>query len=100
MDGSHWSCSKKYECSSTELDELTDVARSCGALGSRLTGAGWGGCAVSLVDISEKDQFTASVKDKFYAGHPDRAMRLPDAVFTTIPNAGAAIFSIDRTKIW
>ena len=36
MDGSHWSCSKGYKCSSAELDTLTDVARSCGAYGSRV----------------------------------------------------------------
>ena len=35
MDGSHWSCSKGYQCSSVELDTLTDAARSAGALGSR-----------------------------------------------------------------
>ena len=33
MDGSHWSCSKGYQCSSTELDTLTDAARDAGALG-------------------------------------------------------------------
>jgi len=57
MDGSHWSCSKGYQCSSTELDALTDVARSSGAFGSRLTGAGWGGCTVSLIDTKDEKNF-------------------------------------------
>ena len=51
-----------YDCSSTQLDEIIKLARDSGALGSRLTGAGWGGCSVSLV---KKDQLKGFI-DKMY----------------------------------
>jgi galactokinase len=46
---SHASLRDKYECSSPELDWFVDRAsRSAGIEGARLTGAGWGGCAIAL----------------------------------------------------
>lgn len=48
MTDSHSSCSESYECSTPSLDDLCSSLLSAGALGARLTGAGWGGCAVAL----------------------------------------------------
>jgi len=48
MDASHASLRDDYEVSCPELDALVDAARENGAAGARLTGAGFGGCAVAL----------------------------------------------------
>ena len=49
MTESHMSLSKYYKVSTLELDKLVDLANSFGALGSKLTGAGFGGAIVTLV---------------------------------------------------
>ena len=58
MNLSHASLRDDYEVSSAELDFLTDWARrQPGVLGSRMTGAGFGGCTVTLVERSRAAGF-------------------------------------------
>ena len=62
MDASHASLRDDFEVSSAALDALVECARKreeC--LGARMTGAGFGGCAVALVPAGEADGFGAVV---------------------------------------
>jgi len=95
MNESHESCSKMYECSCDELDELVALCRQAGAVGSRLTGAGWGGCTVSLVPAAVLDDFMKTVHDGYYAADPDRLNRVSESLFATQPGSGAAILKLD-----
>jgi galactokinase len=53
MNASHASLRDLYEVSSPELDQMVDLLRAqAGCYGARLTGAGFGGCAVALMDAS------------------------------------------------
>ena len=56
---SHESCRRLYECSSPELDTVVSTAKRAGALGARLTGAGWGGAAIVLVNKMDKTTIPA-----------------------------------------
>src|SRR2546421_152033 len=51
---SHESCRRLYACSSPELDTIVSAAKRGGALGARLTGAGWGGAAIVVGGENEK----------------------------------------------
>ncbi|PAV81921.1 hypothetical protein WR25_10006 [Diploscapter pachys] len=50
LDEGHQSLSKLYEASTEVMDEMVEFCKDQGALGARLTGAGWGGCAVILFE--------------------------------------------------
>ncbi|KDO74885.1 hypothetical protein CISIN_1g010850mg [Citrus sinensis] len=96
MNDSHHSCSVLYECSCPELEELVNVCRNNGALGARLTGAGWGGCVVALVKESIDSQFILNLKEQFYQSRIDRGVinnnDLGLYVFASKPSSGAAKF--------
>jgi len=62
MNQSHNSLRDLYEVTGIELDTLVDEARKVdGVIGSRMTGAGFGGCSVSLVREDAVDTFIAEV---------------------------------------
>ncbi|XP_019934626.2 N-acetylgalactosamine kinase [Paralichthys olivaceus] len=92
MNQSHASCRDLYECSCPELDQLVDICLKSGAVGSRLTGAGWGGCAVSMVPNEKVESFLHAVREAYYLPDPRRAAMEKQSLFVTKPGGGAAIF--------
>jgi len=87
MDASHASLRELYEVSSAELDLVTELARRHPAChGARLTGAGFGGCAIALVDAAAAEGFAEEV----HAGYRAR-VKLPSAVFVCRSAAGARL---------
>ncbi|HHU58885.1 MAG TPA: galactokinase [Bacteroidales bacterium] len=62
MNASHVSLRDDYEVTGAELDALVEEAwRIDGVVGSRMTGAGFGGCTVSIVKEAAVDRFIAEV---------------------------------------
>jgi galactokinase len=80
LGASHDSLRDDFEVSCPELDALVDVARGLpGVHGARMTGAGFGGCTVNLVEAAAVEGFVREVK----ARH-----RTPEVyVFTPAPGA-------------
>jgi len=91
MYASHQSLKDDYEVSCEELDLLVDLARkvgvSGGVYGSRMTGAGFGGCTVSLVRQDRVD----AVAEAFHAGY-HAATGIRPTMFVSRPAAGASVF--------
>jgi galactokinase len=57
-----------YEISTPELDAFVQSARESGVTGARLTGAGFGGCALALVDTRETGALRETVLRRFREG--------------------------------
>lgn len=66
MIDSHNSLKNDYEVTGKELDTLVELAlKQKGTIGSRMTGAGFGGCTVSIVQKDMKDDFINEVSRKY-----------------------------------
>ena len=86
MYESHASCRDLYHCSCKELDELVEIGRKNGAVGGRLTGAGWGGCTIFMLrPDADPEAFIAAVKKEFYEPHNVSE----PVIFATKPGEGA-----------
>ncbi|MFF5637382.1 galactokinase [Streptomyces sp. NPDC012825] len=67
-----------------ELDLVVEAANAAGALGARMTGGGFGGSAVVLVETDRAEKVAATVEEAFaLAGHT------APGVFPALPSAGA-----------
>ena len=66
MNASHVSLQHDYEVTGEELDTIVEAAwKQEGVLGARMTGAGFGGCAVSIVNTVAVDSFISNVGKEY-----------------------------------
>lgn len=93
MNETQASCRDVYDCSCPELDQLCDIAREAGAYGSRLTGAGWGGCTVHLVPRDKVEDVRKAWTEKYYLKRePDiSSEKLKEAVVVSEPGQGSVV---------
>jgi N-acetylgalactosamine kinase len=92
MNASHASLADDFECSTARLDAIVECARRGGALGARLTGAGFGGAIVALCDSRSADAVIESIDRGYYAKqHPSEA---PES-WRSVLHAGAGASVID-----
>lgn len=80
----HLSLRDDYEVSCPELDLAVSTANAAGAYGSRMTGGGFGGSALSLIDADAEEEVTRAVTNAFL-----RADFTAPRVTTASPSPGA-----------
>jgi len=85
MNQSHESLRDDYEVSCDELDLMVDIARSMpGVYGARMTGGGFGGCTVNLVEIDRVDEFCENVTMQY-----KEKTGIDPAIYVSLPSEGA-----------
>ncbi|PXF40801.1 tRNA pseudouridine synthase A, mitochondrial [Gracilariopsis chorda] len=84
LEEGHRSLRDYYESSCSEVDELVEFCLANGAVGSRVTGAGWGGFTISVVPVEKKDSFLKAVTKRVGKG----------SVIEVEPSGGACVLAI------
>jgi galactokinase len=87
MNESHESLKNDFEVTNAALDMMVECARcAAGCIGARMTGAGFGGCAVALVEESAAESFATIV-----AADYEKATKLKPHLYICHPSNGAEI---------
>jgi len=95
MNQSHESLCDKYEVSCRELDALAEAAwRIPGVYGSRMTGAGFGGCTVSLVAADAVEEFLERVPAEYRA-----RIGVTPSVYVCTPEGGAEVLMNEPQEV-
>jgi galactokinase len=91
MNGSHRSLRDDYEVSCKELDLMVELAQQVrGVYGARMTGGGFGGCTVNLVEAENVDEF----KEAVATGYKQATGLAPD-IYVCSASKGVEEVSID-----
>lgn len=88
LTASHVSLRDDYEVSCVELDAAVDAALAAGALGSRMTGGGFGGCSIALVEKGRVDVVRNDIDAAFTAAGLPRPVH-----HDVVPTEGARLLS-------
>ena len=84
MNASHASLRDDYEVSCAEADLMVDLAQNMqGVFGARMTGGGFGGSTVNLVEAGATERFMVSIEEAYR-----RATGLTPQIFCATPSAG------------
>jgi galactokinase len=94
MNDTQDSCRELYECSCPELDELCELARRAGSYGSRLTGAGWGGCSVHLVPADRIEAVKEAWRTEYYSKRELTEEQKEAAIVESRPGSGSAVLIV------
>jgi galactokinase len=92
MNSSHASLRDDYEVSCVELDTIVSAALELGAAGARLTGAGFGGCAVLLCRDAQADELVRALDERL--ARSDRVGRR-ERMLVTVACDGASTVTLD-----
>ncbi|MFG3600545.1 galactokinase [Micromonospora chersina] len=84
LTASHASMRDDFEITVPEIDTAVEAALAAGAYGARMTGGGFGGCVLALVDADAADAVAAAVT----AAYADRGFAAPGTL-TVLPAGGA-----------
>jgi len=96
MNASHQSLADDFECSTPRLDAIVKCARRGGALGARLTGAGFGGSIVALCDAASANAVIESI-DRGYYAKLDLGAPVQDLRAVLHAGAGASVIDLAST---
>lgn len=90
MYASHASLKDDYEVSCPELDAVVDIAKSIGlkggVYGCRMTGGGFGGCTVALVQANKVDEISRQIAAEY-----EKRTKIKPTLFVSRPAAGATV---------
>jgi galactokinase len=84
LDASHESMRDDFEITVPQVDLAVETARSSGSLGARMTGGGFGGCIIALVELGDSERIGEAIVESFGA-----AGYGPPVYFTAVPSTGA-----------
>jgi galactokinase len=81
MNDCQYNFKNYYNNSCPELEELTQLARDSGAIGSKQSGAGWGGCCVSMVPKDKVNEFLTKIRSYYVKERPeDEKLLIPNTI--------------------